>query len=201
MKHDEQILWGKSNFAEYGSANKIKSPNLQPVLWCISAWSKGAIGVLPWQTIGGKNCWKIAEQTALFYPHSSGAKPSVRLKAFTRGQQDVEYLTLLCDVFKVPRYVVVGWLSKMTDLEGSVHRSYEADAGTVRFDNVNSTVLWKIRYCIGKMVSDKTPAYKRVLVDFDTTKRDMKRAPDIGYVPVAPQVEHYKPECDGFSPQ
>jgi len=198
MKHDEQILWGKSNFAEYGTANRIEMPNTQPTVWCLSAWSKGAIGVLPWQTIGGKNCWKIAEQTALFYPHSSGPKPSVRLKAFTRGQQDVEYLSLLCDVFRLPRYSVVGWLSKMTDLEGSIYNSYEADAGTVRFEKVNSMVLWKIRYCIGKMVSDKAPAYRRALLDFDTTKRDMRRLPDIGYVPVAPQVDRYKPECDSF---
>ena len=118
-----------------------------------------------------------------------------------RGQQDVEYLTLLCDVFSVPRYAVVGWLSKMTGLEGSVYRSYEADAGTVRFDKVNSMVLWKIRYCIGKMLSDKAPAYRRALVDFDTTKQDMRRLPDIGYAPVAPRVGRCKPECDSFSPQ
>lgn len=54
MKHDEQVLAGKSYFAEYGSANKIETSNIQPNMWCLSAWSRGAAGVLPWQTIGGE---------------------------------------------------------------------------------------------------------------------------------------------------
>ena len=47
MKHDEQVLLGKSHFAEYGNANKIEMPNIQPTVWCLSAWSRGAIGILP----------------------------------------------------------------------------------------------------------------------------------------------------------
>jgi len=200
MKHDEQVLFGKSHFAEYGTANKIEASNMQPVVWCLSAWSKGAIGVLPWQTIGSKNCWNIAEETALFYPRPKDPKPSVRLKAFTRGQQDVEYLTLLCDSYQMPRYAVAGWLNKMVNISGKVYRSFGADAGTIRFDKVDSMVLWKIRYCIGKMVSDKAPAYKRALVDWETPLWDPKKLPDIGYVPVAPKVQSYMPDCISFSP-
>ena len=37
---------------EYGSANAIEESNVQPVGWCLDAWSLGADGVLPWQTIG-----------------------------------------------------------------------------------------------------------------------------------------------------
>ena len=56
MKHDQQILHGDTYFAEYGTANKIEASNIQPLLWCLSAWAKGAMGVLPWQTIGSKSC-------------------------------------------------------------------------------------------------------------------------------------------------
>jgi len=130
MKHDEQILQGNTYFAEYGTANKIEEANTQPVLWCLSAWAKGCTGVLPWQTIGGDNCWKTAEQTALFYPGSDGPKPSVRLKAFTRGQQDTEYLTLFCDVFGIPKYAAADWLRRSISLDSDVSKSYENDAGT-----------------------------------------------------------------------
>lgn len=200
MKHDEQILWGRSYFAEYGTANRIETPNTQPALWCLSAWSKGAMGVLPWLTIGSKNSWKIAEQTSLFYPHFQGPRPSVRLKGFTRGQQDVEYLTLLCDAFKIPRYAVAGWLGKMVDLDGEVFKSFDTDAGMVKFAKANPMALWQVRYRVGKTVSEKAPPYKRALVEWQTPEWNLARLPDIGYVPVAPQVQRYKPDCDSFGP-
>jgi len=200
MKQDEQISWGKSHFAEYGTANKIENSNVQPVVWCLSAWSKGAMGVLPWQTIGSKKSWEKAEQNALFYPHPKGPIPSVRLKAFTRGQQDVEYLTLFCDVFNVPRYAVAGWLNKMIDLEGRISKSYREDAGTMNYKSVDPVKLWEIRYRIGKMLSEKAPAYKRSLVEWDTVPFDITELPDVGYVSVSPQVERYKPICDSFRP-
>ena len=100
----------------------------------------------------------------------------------------------------MPRYAVAGWLNKMVNISGKVYRSFGADAGTIRFDKVDSMVLWKIRYCIGKMVSDKAPAYKRALVDWETPLWDPKKLPDIGYVPVAPKVQSYMPDCISFSP-
>ena len=99
MKRDERSLWGLPYFAEYGTANRIETANTQPAFWCLSAWSKGAIGVLPWQTLGSGRSWINGEATSLFYPDSNtGPVPSVRLKSFTRGQQLVEYLTMFCNV-------------------------------------------------------------------------------------------------------
>lgn len=150
---------------------------------------------------GGKNCWKKAEQTSLFYPHPDGPKPSVRLKAFTRGQQDVEYLTLLCDVYNSPRYAVADWLNKMIDLKGRVYRSFQGDAGTVKFDKIDTTILWEIRHRVGEMLSSKAPGYKRSLVDWETPAWDVKQLPDIGYARVSPEVQRFKPDCDTFGPQ
>jgi hypothetical protein len=200
MKHDEQILYGKSYFFEYGSPNNIQMPNSQPAAWCLSVWSKGAMGVLPWQTMGCCNSWKNAEQTALFYPYSDGPKPSVRLKAFTRGQQDVEYLTLLCDVYQKPRYAVASWLDEVINFRSRTLRSSETDAGMVKFDKIDATKLWEIRYRVGKMISDKSPRYKRALVNWETPQRDITKLPEIGYVPVAPHVDCYKPDCDNSRP-
>ena len=94
---------------EYGSSNGVEASNVQPVGWAIDAWSRGADGILPWQTVGTNASWKKADSLSLFYPGrdaKEGPSPSIRLKAYRRGQQDVEYLTLLSQVHEAPRGVV-----------------------------------------------------------------------------------------------
>jgi hypothetical protein len=201
MKHDQQILHGDTYFAEYGTANKIEASNIQPLLWCLSAWAKGAMGVLPWQTIGNEKSWVNATQTALFYPHPDGPKPSVRLKAFTRGQQDVEYLQLLGDVLKVLRFEIARWLKEQINLKENYYKANPTDAGTVDFSDVTSIDLWKLRYRIGEFLSKKPPPYRRALVEWKQPKWNLETLPDIGYVVPAPQVESYRPDCDSFRPK
>ena len=200
MKHDEWTLHGKSYFAEYGSANKIGDSNLQPLLWCLSAWSKGAMGVLPWQTIGSKNCWQQAEQTALFYPHPDGPFPSIRIKAFTQGQQFVEYLTLFCKTFNVPRYVAARWLKEKLHLDEKVNKKAASDAGTIGFSDVTLADIRKIKMVLGKMLDKVAPPYRRALVDWKTPEWKPDQLPDIGYVRPAPKVKSAKPDCDDFRP-
>lgn len=200
MKHDERILHGRSYFAEYGTANKIVDSNLQPVLWCLSAWANGAMGVLPWQTIGSKNSWKKGEQTALFYPHPDGPFPSVRLKAFTQGQQLVEYLTLLSASFDLPRDVVAAWLKNRLRLNPEISKSSESDAGTARFNDVTPLDIWKLRIVLGEMLDRAAPTYRRSWVDWKTPAWDPEHLPGIGYVSPAPEVKSAKPDCDDFNP-
>ena len=96
------VLDQKRNFGvialEYGSANAIGDANGHAVAWCLDAWSLGADGVVPWQTIGNRESWNKADRLALLYPSPWPDRaepiPSVRLKAYRRGQQDVEYLAL-----------------------------------------------------------------------------------------------------------
>ena len=154
MKQDEFNQSRRSLFSEYGSANKISDSNLQPILWQLSAWSRGASGVLPWQTIGSGNCWDKGEQTALFYPRGEDVFPSVRLKAFEYGQQLVEYLVLLAKVLEVPEAAVGKWLKNRIKLDGIVNKTYADDAGTVFFKDVTLADLWRIRYEIGQCLSE-----------------------------------------------
>lgn len=200
MKLDEGEFF-PSRFMEYGSVNKIKSSNVQPVAWCLSAWCKGAMGVLPWQTIGNQKSWKVADRTALFYPNPKGPKPSIRLKAFTCGQQGVEYLAIYCDVYKEPRHAMAAWLKEMTKTRENVDQSVQGDTDVGKFSNLDSTKLWEIRYRIGKMLSQQGPAYKRSLVDWKAPPFDSKKLPDIGYVSVSPEVQRFKPDCKNFTPQ
>lgn len=187
MKREENLLFGKAYFAEYGSPNRIEEANTQPVLWCMSAWCDGAVGVLPWQTIGGKGCWKTAQRTALFYPDNGGPRASVRLKAFRRGQQDVEYLTLLCRAYGYTSYVVADWLKKNIPMKvGPGH------------DGVDPMVLWKIRCKTGAAISKKRPGYRRELVKMFRPKRDADGLPEVGYVSVGPKVRSYGPDSQMF---
>jgi hypothetical protein len=200
MKHDERVQTGKGIFAEYGTANPIDAPNLQPVLWCLSAWSRGAVGVLPWQTIGSDRSWWVAEQTALFYPHGSDPVPSVRLKAFMTGQQLVEYLTLYSRLNGIPRYAMRNWLRQHIHLETTLVKETPADAGTSDFEEARAIDLWKIRYLLGESISKRAPVYRRALVSLSSRLMKLDNLPEIGYVVPAPMVESYKPACDHFGP-
>ena len=200
MLQDEQSLFGPTYFFEYGTANKIDSPNTQPVHWCISAWARGAMGVLPWQTIGSKTCWKNAEQTAIFYPSPNGSRPSVRLKAFQRGQQDVEYLTLFSKTLTLPHYAVSASLAKRINLKGEVFKSALGDAGTATFVDSDAVELWHLRNSLGKTLSTHAPAFMPSLKDLQKRHMDIRNLPDIGYVTVSPEVDHCKPVCTRFRP-
>jgi hypothetical protein len=84
----------------YGSANELDRSNAGLVGWAVGTWAKGADGILPWQTMGQDASWEEADRLAVLYPAKSrfgydGAYPSLRLVAFRRGQQDVEYVNLL----------------------------------------------------------------------------------------------------------
>src|SRR6185437_14134610 len=84
--------------------------NMQAVGWSLDSWALGSDGVLPWQTIGTGDSWRRADSLALFYPGRVAKErepiPSIRLKAYRRGQQDVEYLTLLGQVKDEPRWAL-----------------------------------------------------------------------------------------------
>ena len=92
----------------YGGNNPIGKSNATAVAWSWDAWSSGADGILPWQTIGTANSWKQADELSLFYPSEdpklAGPIPSIRLKAYCYGQQDVEVLHQLAKESGQDRY-------------------------------------------------------------------------------------------------
>ena len=166
---------------EYGSANPIEASNTQPVAWALSSWALGSDGVLPWQTIGTAESWKAADPLALFYPGVAsieGPVPSVRLKAFRRAQQDVEYLTLYFQVADEPRWAVGSRILEVLGGEGkrSGTGSGGEDAGRIDFDAIGPDDLAALRDRIGAAVSAARPTPKHRLVTLGT----------LGHPPVAP---------------
>jgi hypothetical protein len=181
---------------EYGGSNAIEESNIQPAAWCVDAWTHGADGVEPWQTVGSGDSWRKASATALFYPgrrKGEGPFPSIRLKAYRRGQQDVEYLTLLSQVKAEPRWALGQKVREELRLAG-VKRGTGftggEDAGVIHFSRLLPENLWAMRVRLGKVLSEAKPAAKRRLISFQTPPRDPARLTgryvSSGELPAAP---------------
>lgn len=166
---------------EYGGSNAIEMSNLQPAGWCVDVWTKGNDGVLPWQTVGTAASWKKADVLSLFYPGRTaveGPLPSIRLKSYRRGQQDVEYLTLLMQLKNEPRWAIGQKVREELHLSGERGvgdpKAVE-DAGVIHFSRLKPQDLWALRVRIGQLLSDLKPAAKRRLVELRTPPRDVSK--------------------------
>ncbi len=95
---DNRDRFGRA-FWHYASTNHPRESNVAMRAWCWRVWVAGGEGLVPWNTIRGSESWERAEPLTVFYPGSKFGKlepyASMRVKAFRRGQQDVEYLILL----------------------------------------------------------------------------------------------------------
>jgi hypothetical protein len=156
---------------EYGSANAPGRSNLQAVGWSLDAWSLGADGVLPWLTIGTANAWTTPEATCLFYPpHGVTAEPtpSVRLKAYRRGQQDVEYLMLLAQAMNEPRWAigqhVRAYLKLSARREGTGVGG--EDAGVLSYEQLKPQAVWQLRQRVGGALTALRPPAQERLLEF-----------------------------------
>jgi hypothetical protein len=170
---------------EYGGTNPIEASNVQPVGWSLDAWSLGIDGVLPWQTLGTDQSWSKSDELSLFYPprtgYGTGPVPSIRLKAYRRGQQDVEYLTLLSVVTKEPRWALGVRVREVLKLAAERQTAGGDDAGRMSYSKLLPQDLWSLRTRIGQALSDARPAPERKVVDTQPPRPDLSRlAP--GYV-------------------
>jgi hypothetical protein len=146
---------------EYGGTNALEDSNIQPAAWCVDAWTLGTDGVLPWQTIGTAESWKHADELALFYPGRGGSEsapvPSVRLKAYRRGQQDIEYLTLLGRMRSESRWATGFSIRQAMGLAAERHASgftSGEDAGRIQFARLKPQDLWSLRVQVGQAINN-----------------------------------------------
>ncbi|MGL4941614.1 MAG: hypothetical protein ACRC46_00300 [Thermoguttaceae bacterium] len=146
----------------YGTTCSPEDGAIQPAIWCVDSWTLGADGVVPWNTIGGADSWKTSDELALFYPSREASStyvptPSLRLKSYRRGQQDVEYLNLLTTKARRPRREIENAVRRELNLHGQTDSSVSAsqhteDAGTVRYDCVAPYQLWQLRQKVAAML-------------------------------------------------
>ena len=193
-RYRRMILDRKEQFGainvDYGSSNAIESSNMQAAGWCLDSWTLESDGVLPWQTIGSSSSWQTADQLSIFYPGGPAGQqepiPSIRLKAYRRGQQDVEYLTLWKQLSGEPQWAVGERVRAELNLAGKkigTGFTGDEDAGVIHFSKLLPQDLWALRVRIGQAISTAAPKPKRKLRDFLTVKRDLKNLIP-GYVSV-----------------
>src|SRR5207247_1074689 len=96
---------------------------------------------------------------ALFYPGSTaadGVAPSARLKAYRRGQQDVEYLNLLCRLMDEPRWAVgqaVRAALKLSPERKATRTGGAEDAGVLQYPQLRPQDAWALRVRLGEFLS------------------------------------------------
>lgn len=169
----------------YGSSNPIDRSNIQPAAWCIDTWTLGGDGVLPWSTVGKEPAWKTGDELSIFYPgapvNRSEPLPSVRLKSYRRGQQDVEYLTILQHALKRPRFAIASTVRQTLKLTASVEKQSEEDAGLVGYKDVDPLSLWQLRTRTGALLNQLAPEPRKQLIQFRPPPRDMSNLPPTGH--------------------
>jgi len=174
----------------YGSPNPVSESNAQCVSWCLDAWRRGADGVLPWQTIGKGASWRRADTLALLYPPGpsglDGPAPSLRLKAFRRGQQDVEYLVMLMRTKGVSRWAVAGAVGRFLGTGPEFVQNGEQDAGRLVFKSADPVQLWRLRTIVGGLLDAAAPSSLRRLADLRPPARDPEEVPRIATVAPRP---------------
>ena len=164
-RYNRMIIDRKERFGQtlytYGTTCAPEEGAYQPVIWSLDAWSRGADGILPWQTIGTADSWKTSDALALFYPKPQVAGeelpevlPSLRLKGYRRGQQDVEYLTLLLKKLNRPRHDIEGLVRAKLNLISTNRVNSAEDAGTLRYDSVSAQDLWEFRMNVARTLQE-----------------------------------------------
>jgi len=150
----------------YGTTCPPESGAYQPVIWSLDAWSLGADGIVPWQTIGNADSWKNSDELAIFYPPQNSANnlstntketipnviPSLRLKGYRRGQQDVEYLVLLQKAKNLRRWNVAQMVRHEINFQPQTLTKFSEDAGTVHYESVSPQDLWRLRIDVARLI-------------------------------------------------
>ncbi len=136
-------------FWHYSSTNSPRTTNVAMRAWCWKVWLAGGEGIVPWNTVRGAAAWDRAEALTVFYPAARfGAKEpfaSLRLKAYRRGQQDIEYLVMLSKQAGWDREAVSRAASGALDFSGRFSQSDEEDAGRMNFRNITDEQLETVR--------------------------------------------------------
>jgi len=141
----------------YGTSNRVEASNRTILAWVLEAYGGGARGVVPWQTVDRKGgALSKGDPLGLFiFDRATGAiHHSLRLKAYRRAEQDVEYLTLLREKFDYTEDQLRGFIDRHLELDGDVRKTSEADAGTPRYDRLPPAAFRTLRESAAALIEE-----------------------------------------------
>lgn len=140
-----EIIWA------YGTSNDPAVSNRQTLAWVLWAWRNGATGVVPWQTINADgSALKNADQLGVFIydkqPDGSIAvRPSLRLKAYLRAQQDIEYLNMAMGKSGITRSQIHRLFDHCLRLDARFNKTSTEDAGTAEYADLSLDNFRRLR--------------------------------------------------------
>lgn len=142
----------------YATTNHPRTSNLTLRAWAWRVWLNGGNGLLPWVATRTQNAWDRTVPLTVFY---SGAKfgqlepfASLRLKAYRRGQQDMEYVNPLASTKGWSREVLRRAILEALDFPADVTESFDEDAGTLRFQHLRDEDLETLRLRLVDALAD-----------------------------------------------
>jgi len=152
---DDRRRFGAS-YWNYASTNHPRDTNVSMRAWCWKAWLYGADGIVPWNAVRGAEAWERAEPLTVFYPAAKFGRnepfASMRLKAYRRGQQDIEYLTLLAKRKGWDREAAAAAVAAALDLSSESVTAWDEDAGIIRFRNTRDAQLDEVRLRVARAI-------------------------------------------------
>ena len=150
----------------YGSTNRVEESNRMVEAWALDAWRGGASGLVPWQTINRDgSAMTQADPLGLFiFTKGQGAgaaarsaiNHSMRLKAYRRAEQDVEYLELVRSKTGLTPAQVRALVDHYVDLGGKVRAAYAEDAGTPEYGKASPESLRRLREAAAVLIERGT---------------------------------------------
>jgi hypothetical protein len=156
---DNRDRFGKE-YWNYASSNHPRESNVVLRAWCWRAWTAGADGIVPWNTVAGPQAWERAEPLTVFYTGSKFGRmepfASLRLKAYRRGQQDIEYLIMLSQKPGWDREAVSRAVLEATALAGEQRSEDELAAGFLVFDRLNNETFENVRLRVAQALMAET---------------------------------------------
>ncbi len=147
----------------YGSSNNVEDSSHFIQAWALESYLGGAKGIVPWQTISrGKGSLEKGDQLAIFtILEEPGQEPAVyhslRLKAYRRAQQDIEYLEILKNRLNLSPWQVSAFVNSYLMLGYEVYKKNEDDAGTPKFKYVSPENFRRMREAAAELIEKAKP--------------------------------------------
>lgn len=160
MQNYPRIIQDRKKFSGekiwvYGTTNPVESTNRDTMIWVLEAFLQGAEGVVPWQTVNrnGKAMEK-ADQLGLFVFADGDIYQSLRLKAYRRAQQDIEYLLLLQQKMNWSDSELRRFITNYLPIKGKTSQKNAEDAGTRIYEEISPENFRKLREAAAKLIEN-----------------------------------------------
>ena len=143
----------------YSGSSNVEDSNHSIQAWALESYAGGAQGIVPWQTIiRGREPLSKGDSLAIFdLVDDAGNEPviyhSIRLKAYRRAQQDIEYLELMRKKLNLSPGQVAAFIRAFVSLEGEIVRKNEEDAGAVKSEYATPENFRRMREAAAELIS------------------------------------------------